>query len=40
MNTKTKNCPYAKKLRFEAKLQMIGISTFFLLTILLTLIIS
>jgi hypothetical protein len=40
MTTKAKNCPYAKKLRFEAKMQMIAVSTFLTITILLTLIIS
>lgn len=40
MNTKSKNCPYAKRLRYEAKMQMIAISLFFAVTILLTLLIK
>ncbi len=40
MNTKAKNCPYAKRLRYEAKMQMIAISLFFAVAILLTLLIN
>lgn len=36
MNTRIKNCPYAKRLRYEAKMQMIAVSLFFAVAILLT----